>query len=142
MKIRKIAASLVAIALIASFARNVRAQTVDERTAEDLFDAKAAARRHRAELMKIPHVRVVTGEIDGQHDAAILVEVDDQKNVDEVTRQLPSQLEGFPVEVDEDDDEDESPAASQMPTPVPPTVDQNGIYHHSWLNAPKPDGSQ
>ena len=51
--------------------------------------------------MKIPHVRVVTGELDGQNEAAILIEVDDQKNVDSVTRQLPSKIEGFPVEVDE-----------------------------------------
>ncbi len=63
-------------------------------------DAEAVGKRHSAELMKIPHVRVVTGELDGRNEAAILIEVDDQKNVDAVTRQLPSKIEGFPVEVD------------------------------------------
>ena len=102
MKVGKIAASIVAIALIAGMARNAKAQSPDpERTKEDLRDAEAVSKRHRAELMKIPHVTVVTGEIDAQNDAAILVEVDDLKNVDDVTRQLPSQIEGFPVEVDD-----------------------------------------
>ncbi len=102
MKVGKIAASVVAIALLAGIARNAKAQSPDpERTKEDLRDAEAVSKRHRAELMKIPHVSVVTGEIDVQNDAAILVEVDDLKNVDDVTRQLPSQIEGFPVEVDD-----------------------------------------
>ena len=104
MKIGKIAAGVMAIALVAGVARNARAQakTLEaEQSDEDLHDAEAAAKRHRAELMKIPHVRVVTGEVDGQNEAAILVEVDEQKNIDAVTRQLPSQIEGFPVEVDE-----------------------------------------
>jgi hypothetical protein len=153
MKIGKIAARFVAIALLVSFARNVRAQTPDEdRAKEDLHGAKAVAKRHRDELMKIPHVRVVTAEIDGQSDAAILVEVDDEKNVDEVTRQLPSQLEGFPVEVDEGDTVDGSgssitagefgdAAATAMPTPFP-EVDKYGIYHHSWPAAPKTDAPE
>ncbi len=152
MKIGKIAASLVAIALLVSFARNVRAQTPDEdRAKEDLHDAKAAAKRQRAELMKIPHVSVVTAEIDGQNDAAILVEVDDEKNADAVTRQLPSQLEGFPVEVDEGDISDESSdaaagrwsegVATAMPTPFP-EVDKYGVYHHSWPAAPKTDAPE
>ncbi len=96
MKSEKIALAFIAIALLATLARGAMAQTVDERAAEDLCDAKAVAKRHRAELMKIPHVRVVTAEIDAQNDSAVLIEVDDQKNVDEVTRQLPSELEGFP----------------------------------------------
>ena len=106
MKLGKIAAGVMAIALVAGVARNARAQakTLEaEQSDEDLHDAEAAAKRHRAELMKIPHVRVVTGEVDGQNEAAILVEVDEQKNIDAVTRQLPSQIEGFPVEVDESD---------------------------------------
>ena len=102
MKSGKIGAALIAIALLASSARNAKAQTPDqERTAEDLHDAEAVSKRHRAELMKIPHVRVVTGEVDGRNEAGILVEVDDQKNVDAVRRQLPSKIEGFPVDVDE-----------------------------------------
>ncbi len=107
MKLGKIAAGVMAIALVAGVARNARAQakTLEaEQSDEDLHDAEAAAKRHRSELMKIPHVRVVTGEVDGQNEAAILVEVDEQKNIDAVTRQLPSQIEGFPVEVDESDE--------------------------------------
>jgi hypothetical protein len=146
MKIRNLTVALIAIALIAGVARTVKAQVPDkERAAEDLRDAEAAARRHRAELMKIPHVRVVTGEVDGQHEAAILVEVDDQKNVDMVTRQLPSKIEGFPVEVDEREDADvDSDGTSEAghwgdgaPTPVPPLIDERGYYHHTWM---KPSG--
>ncbi len=68
---------------------------------QDLHDAEIVSKQHRAELMKIPHVRVVTAEIDPRKDAVILVEVDDPKNVDSVMRQLPSKIEGFPVDVDE-----------------------------------------
>jgi hypothetical protein len=138
MKIGKIAAVVMAIALVAGVARNARAQaqTLEaERAAEDLQDAEAAAKRHRAELMKIPHVRVVTGEVDGQGDAAILVEVDEQKNVDGVTRQLPSQIEGFPVEVDEGDGaEVESSLIGTGASPAPPmTISANGYGQYIHL---------
>jgi hypothetical protein len=102
VKIGKVATVLIAIALVASVARNAGAQTPDaEQTAQDLHDAEAVSKRHGAELMKIPHVRVVTAEIDPRKDAVILVEVDDPKNVDSVKRRLPSKIEGFPVDVDE-----------------------------------------
>jgi hypothetical protein len=155
VKIGKIAVALIAIALVACFVRDARAQTPgQEQAAQDLRDAEAVSKRHRAELMKIPHVRVVTGEVDGQNEAAILVEVDDQKNVDSVMRQVPSQIEGFPVEVDEGEGDDESPAfrseaghwGNVDPTPIPPTIDKNGYYHHAWLKpsapATKPDAQQ
>jgi hypothetical protein len=148
MKVGKVTAGVLAIALIAGIACGVKAQTPDEEGAkQDMHDAKAVAKRHRAELMKIPHVRVVTAEIDAQNNAAVLIEVDDQKNVDEVTRHLPSELEGFPVEVGEDDSIDESGrwgegVATAMPTPVPPEVDQNGIYGRTWQPATNPEGSQ
>jgi hypothetical protein len=101
VKIGKIAIVMIVVALAAGIAWSAEAQTLEEdRAAEDLRDAASAGKRHRAELMKIPHVRIVTGEIDSQNDAAILVQVDDPKNVDAVTRQLPSKIEGFPVEVD------------------------------------------
>ena len=117
-------------------------------------DAEAVGKRHRAELMKIPHVTVVTGEVDRQNEAAILVEVDDQKNIDSVMRQVPSKLEGFPVEVDEGQGDDESPAdhsdighwGNVDATPIPPTIDKQGYYHHAWLKpsapATKPDAQQ
>ncbi|MGB0059949.1 hypothetical protein [Candidatus Binatus sp.] len=148
MKIGKIAAGLIAIALIACVVRDARAQTPEqEQAAQDLRDADAVCKRHRAELMKIPHVKNVTGEVDGQNEAAILVEVDDQKSIDAVTRQVPSQLEGFPVEVDEDqgDDDDSRLDRSDIghwgnvaPTPTPPTIDKNGYYHHVWLKPSAP----
>jgi hypothetical protein len=141
VKIKKIAVALIVLALVASVAR---AQTPDqEQAAQDLRDANAVSKRHRDELMKIPHVSVVTGEVDGRNEAAILVEVDDQKNVDSVMRQVPSRIEGFPVEVDEVEvDDDSSSEAGHWggvsPTPTPPTIDKNGYYHHTWL---KPSAS-
>jgi len=148
MKIRKIAVGVLAIALIAGVARNARAQakTLEaEQADEDLHDAEAAARQHRAELMKIPHVRVVTGEVDGQNEAAILVEVDEQKNVDAVTRQLPSQIEGFPVEVDESEGAVSNIGVGASPAP-PPTINSKGYNLHTLLNpspaAANPDAPQ
>jgi hypothetical protein len=145
MKIEKTAAALIAIALVASVARHVSAQTPYDR-AQDLFEAKDVCKRHRAELVEIPHVRVVTGEVDWRNEAAILVEVDDQKNVDEVMRKVPSRIEGFPVEVDESASEtqnDDSYLHGAPDSPVPPTIDKNGYYHHTWLKpsapAAKPD---
>ena len=139
--------SLIAIALLAGVVRNAIAETLEqEQAAQDLRDAEAVGKRHSAELMKIPHVSVVTGELDGRNEAAILIEVDDQKNVDAVTRQLPSKIEGFPVEVDEGPGVDDSlPFRSEAAhwgsadsTPVPPTIDQNGYYHHAWLKPSAP----
>ena len=146
MKGEKIAAALIAISLVAGFVRSARALTPEqEQAAQDLRDAEAVSKRHRAELMKIPHVRVVTGEVDGRNEAAILVEVDDQKNVDSVMRQVPSKLEGFPVEVDEGAPESEQVDLnySHQGTGPPPTIDKQGYHHHEWLKpsapATKPD---
>ena len=141
MKLGKIAAGVMAIALVAGVARNARAQakTLEaEQSDEDLHDAEAAAKRHRDELMKIPHVRVVTGEVDGQNEAAILVEVDEQKNIDAVTRQLPSQIEGFPVEVDEDEavEGDFSVHGFSRPIPTPSMINKKGNNYHTLLNPP------
>jgi hypothetical protein len=152
MKNGKIAAGLIAIVLIACVVRNAPAETLEqEQAAQDLRDADAVSKRHRAELMKIPHVRVVTGEVDGQNEAAILVEVDDQKNIDSVMRQVPSKLEGFPVEVDERVPETEfhfgavGSLAAGTPTPFP-TIDKYGYHHHTWLKpsapATNPDAQQ
>ncbi|MGB8685106.1 MAG: hypothetical protein WCD12_19660 [Candidatus Binatus sp.] len=146
MKIRRIAAALIAIVLVACCVRNAKAQATDqEQAAQDLRDAEAVSKRHRAELMKIPHVTVVTGEVDRQKEAAILVEVDDQKNVDEVTRQLPSQIEGFPVEVDEGSEEPGGSnafgsLAAATPTPLP-EIDKYGYHHHSWIKKSAPAAS-
>jgi hypothetical protein len=143
MKIGKIAAGLIMVALLMSL-RNVRAETPEqEQAAQDLHDAEAAGKRHRAELMKIPHVTVVTGEVDGRNEAAILVEVDDQKNVDEVMRKVPSKIEGYPVEVDEGAPEVGNDTSmiflkDGAATPTPPTIDKNGYYHHTWAKPSAP----
>jgi hypothetical protein len=144
MKIGKIAVGFIALVLVACIARNARAETPEqEQAALDLHDAEAAGKRHRAELMKIPHVTVVTGEVDGRNEAAILVEVDDQKNVDEVMRKVPSRIEGFPVEVDESAPEIVKGGSmvflkDDASTPTPPTIDKNGYYHHSWSKPSEP----
>jgi len=148
MRNGKIAAGLIVMALLASVVRNVVAETPEqEQAAQDLRDAEAVSKRHRAELMKIPHVRVVTGEVDGRNEAAILIEVDDQKNIDSVMRQVPSKLEGFPVEVDESAPESEQILNYRIQgTGPPPTIDKQGYYHHAWLKpsepATKPDVQQ
>jgi hypothetical protein len=128
--------AIVAAMFVASFAI---AQTPQENAETDLKQADAVAKRHRDELMKIPHVRVVTGEVDARSDAAILVEIDDQKNYDSVARQVPSQIEGFPVEIEE-------PAETTRTWPDPrrfPTVDAGGHYHHVFLQqaSPAPTGA-
>ena len=128
---------LIAVALLAGVVRSARAETPEqEDAAQDLRDAEAAGKRHSAELMKIPHVQAVTGELDGRNEAAILIEVDDQKNVDAVTRLLPSKIEGFPVDVDESAPESVKGGSmiflkDDAATPTPPTIDKNGYYHHA-----------
>ncbi len=140
MKVGKIAAGLIVMTFVGCFARSVVAETPEqEQAALDLRDAEAVSKRHRAELMKIPHVRVVTGEVDGRNEAAILIEVDDQKNIDSVMRQVPSKLEGFPVEVDEGTPESEQILNYRVEgTGPPPTIDKNGYYHHAWLKPSEP----
>ncbi len=135
---------LIAMALLAGVVCIARAETLEqEQAALDLHDAEAAGKRHSSELMKIPHVQAVTGELDGRNEAAILVEVDDQKNVDAVMRQLPSKIEGFPVDVDESAPEIGKGGSTiflkdDAATPVPPTIDKNGYYHHTWLKPSAP----
>lgn len=111
MKIRNAAAVIVILAMITGTALKASAQAnpmikksvllpADDQTAHEMHEAEAVSKRHEAELKKIPHVRSVTAEVDAQKEIAILVQVDDPKNIDEVTNKLPSQIEGFPVDVD------------------------------------------
>jgi hypothetical protein len=138
---RKIAATFIAFVVLAGFAGSAAAQDEETEIAvEDLQDAEAVCQKHRAELMKIPHVRVVTAEIDPRKDAVILVMVDDPENADEVTRKLPSRLEGFPVEVGGNYAEklhSDFPVFEHGAT-HPPTVDKQGYYHHAWLEPASP----
>ena len=69
--------------------------------------------------------------------------MDDQKNIDSVTRAVPSQLEGFPVEVDLGGigyafHSEAGHWGNVAPTPTPPTIDKNGYYHHVWLKPSAP----
>src|SRR5260370_3531536 len=98
--IRKVAAMTLMLALLVGTAIRARAQFVDAQAAHESFEAKAVSKRHQAELMKIPHVRSVIAELNAQKETAILVKVDDPKNIEDVTNKLPSQIEGFPVDVD------------------------------------------
>ena len=146
MKVGKIASAFIASLMVALIAWCARAQTPQqEQAAQDMRDARSVAERHRAELMKIPHVKIVTGEVDSRNEAAILIEVDSQKNVDEVMRKAPSQIEGFPVEVDLEAPEtvkggstfDSRGSAAADPRRFP-TIDKDGHYHHAWLKPATP----
>jgi hypothetical protein len=115
MRIFKIASALLlTAALTAGYARGAWAQHPPEdpqQMALDLKKVGEVAERHRADLMKIPHVTGVVAETDDENEAALLVEIDDPENTDDVTRGLPSQIEGFPVQVDVavgDDDSDDN----------------------------------
>jgi hypothetical protein len=130
--------------LFAGIARSAGQTPDQEHAAEDMRDARSVAERHRAELMKIPHVKVVTGEVNSRSEAAILIEVDDQKNVDEVMRKAPSRIEGFPVEVDEQESAEETQGdfkVYERDSPDQkrfPTIDKDGYYHHNWLKPAMP----
>jgi hypothetical protein len=111
MKIRNVAAVIATLAIFAGTASKARAQVqmkplgaagqpADDQDVHEMQQAEEVSKRHTAELLKIHHVRKVVAERNGQKEIAILVQVDDPKNIDEVTNKLPSQIEGFPVDVD------------------------------------------
>ena len=111
MKIRKVAAVIATLAIVAGTATKARAQVqmkplgaagqpADDQDVHEMQQAEEVSKRHSAELLKIHHVRKVVAERNGQKEIAILVQVDDPKYIDEVTNKLPSQIEGFPVDVD------------------------------------------
>src|ERR1700730_16284708 len=99
MKIRNVAAVIATLAIVAGTASKVRAQVqmkplgasgqpADDQDVHEMQQAEEVSKRHTAELLKIHHVRKVVAERNGQ------------KNIEEVTNQLPSQIEGFPVDID------------------------------------------
>jgi hypothetical protein len=111
MKIRKVAGAIAILAMIVATAPKARAQQLskgpgaagqpaDDQETHEMQQAEEVSKRHTAELLKIHHVRKVVAEHNAQKEIAILVQVDDPKNIDEVTNKLPSQIEGFPVDVD------------------------------------------
>jgi hypothetical protein len=123
MRILKIAsAMLLATALTAGYARVAWAQHPPEDPQQLALDMKKAgevADRHRADLMKIPHVTGVIAETNNDNEAGLLVEIDDPETTDDVSRGLPSQIEGFPVQVDvavgDDDDDSDTDDDSDKP---------------------------
>ena len=111
VKIREVAAVIAILALVVGTAPKARAQVemkplgatgqpADDQDVHEMQQAEEVSKRHAAELLKIHHVRKVVAERNAQKEIAILVQVDDPKNIDEVTSKLPSQIEGFPVDVD------------------------------------------
>ena len=80
--------------------KNAAGQPADDQDAHEMQQAEEVSKRHTAELLKIHHVRKVVAERNAQKEIAILVQVDDPKYIEEVTNKLPSQIEGFPVDVD------------------------------------------
>jgi hypothetical protein len=111
LKIRAVVAMIATLAMVVGIALEVRAQSdmipkisagqpADEQDAHEMQQAEEISKRHTAELLKIHHVRKVVAERNAQKEIAILVQVDDPKYIDEVTNKLPSQIEGFPVDVD------------------------------------------
>ena len=80
MKLGKIVAGVYCVGCGRRSHARAQAKTLEaEQSDEDLHDAEAAAKRHRAELMKIPHVRVVTGEVDGERGGDIAGRGDEQE---------------------------------------------------------------
>ena len=73
-------------------------QSTDTQAAKDTQAAEAVRHRHLADLMKTPHVVGVAIDLAGPQ-IAFDVEVDQQANVAEVERSVPSKIEGYDVEV-------------------------------------------
>jgi hypothetical protein len=61
--------------------------------------ADAVVARHAKEIKKIPHVEDVDTDEKENGETMITVTVDKKENVDGVTRQVPSKIEGFAVDV-------------------------------------------
>jgi hypothetical protein len=141
VKIGGIAAAMIALALFC-VARVALALPSDP---EEYNQAAAVAQRHRADLMKIPHVKSVDAAWNTAGEVFISVDVDDQANLSEVERKVPSQLEGFWVEIEAGGWvgvlRRGRKANRNEPSPQPtrfPTVDAHGHHHHTWLKPASP----
>lgn len=89
---------IVAIALAMAIGGFAAAQSDDLNP-----DAKQVAvvrQEHLAELMKIPHVVGVATELSDDGEVVLDLEVDKAENVTDVERKAPSEVDGFPVDVD------------------------------------------
>ncbi|MDO8434468.1 MAG: hypothetical protein Q7S58_18895 [Candidatus Binatus sp.] len=108
MKFHKIAVGLMAVVLMLAIPPFTRAQAANDDDAEmsESDKADAVVRRHKKEIKKIPHVANVEADETDSGEIVINVEVDKQKNVDEVARKVPSRIEGFAVDVIAEDEEE------------------------------------
>ena len=90
--------------IIAAIALSMTVGGVAAAQSDDLNpDAKQVAQvrtEHLAELMKIPHVVGVATELSDDGDVVLDLEVDRAENVTDVEREAPSEVDGFPVDVD------------------------------------------
>jgi hypothetical protein len=102
MKIGVVAITLVSIAMFCGSARYAVAQSDDDQNpyAEDSKQIAQIRERHLAELKKIPHVVGVATELNDRGEVVLAVEVDKPDHFDEVSGKVPSQIDGFPVDVE------------------------------------------
>jgi hypothetical protein len=89
-------AALTASALIAA------AQSDDDQNpyADDAQQVAQVRKQHLTELMKVPHVRGVATVLNARGEIVLAVEVDNPDHLDEVSSEIPSTLDGFPVDVE------------------------------------------
>jgi len=66
----------------------------------DAMQIAQVRQEHLAELMKIPHVVGVATELSDDGEIVLDVEVDQAQYVSDVERKAPSEVDGFPVDVD------------------------------------------
>ncbi len=66
----------------------------------DAVEIAQVRKEHLAELMKIPHVVGVATELNNIGEVVLDVEVDKPEYVTDVEREAPSEVDGFPVDVD------------------------------------------
>ena len=92
------------ISLIAEIALAIAVGGFAAAQSDDLNpDAEQIAqvrKEHLAELMKIPHVIGVATELSDSGEVILDVEVDKPEYVTDVEREAPSEIDGFPVDVD------------------------------------------
>src|SRR5882757_3354681 len=105
MKFGAIAAMLMAAVMMLAIPRFGHPQTDDDddEAISESDKADAIVKRHKKELKKVPHVVDVESDESDSGEVVINVEVDKQKNVDEVARKVPARIEGFAVDVIADD---------------------------------------
>ncbi len=102
----KLTAVVVAFCLACLLSSLGWTQTAEPDNAENLSQAAAEAQsmedvrqRHLPDLLKIPHVVNMGIELKGS-ETIFNVQVDKEENVPQVERMVPSEIEGYDVEVE------------------------------------------